>query len=266
VSRALFRYDVRSNWTIWVIFIAIMSMYLAIILSMYDPENMEAMREMLTLLPQELVSAMGYDLPVTDLVSFMASYYYSFLILLFPMIYCIIVGNRLVAGHVDRGSMAYILSTPHSRMRIAATQALFLATSVIVLIASIAVGGLVISQWMFPGELDVAAFLSLNTGVALLFLSISAICFFFSCLFDDTKHSLALGGGLPVGFFVINMLSGVGNRYEWLRHLTLFSLYEPGRILSGGQPLVLTYAVLAGIAALLYGAGIYPFHHRDLPL
>jgi len=266
MSRTLFRYTTRSNWVIWVIFFAIMALYLSMIISMYDPEDAGAMSEMLTLLPKELVSAMGYDLVITDLASFMASYYYGFLIFLFPMIYCIIIGNRLVAAHVDRGSMAYLLSAPSSRVKIVLTQAAFLIVSVFLLIGMIGVVGLGFCQLMFPGELDGAAFLWLNLGAILLFLAVSAICFFFSCLFDDAKYSLALGAGIPVLFFVINTLSNVSTDYGWLNYLTLFSLYDPARILSGEQSIVTSCLIFTGIAAVLYGGGIYLFNRRDLSL
>ncbi len=57
---------------------------------------------------------MGFSGLVTDLTGYLASWLYGLLMFGFPMVYCIILGNRLVARQVDSGSFAYLLSTPHS--------------------------------------------------------------------------------------------------------------------------------------------------------
>lgn len=162
--------------------------------------------------------------------------------------------------------MSYLLSTPNSRKRIITTQAIFMAASVTFLIALIGLAGLCLTQAMFPGELDVAKFMSLNLGVIALFLALSSVSLLFSCWFNDTKHSLALGGGIPVLFFVMNMLAGTGAGHDWIRYLTLFSLYDPVKILSEEQPVLLTSLALVGIAGALYGLAICVFDRRDLPL
>lgn len=266
MSRTLFRYTVRSNWILAVIFFGIMFMYLAIIISMYDPEGIEHMIALVEMLPDELAALMGFDIAITDMISFLASYYYSFLIILFPLIYCIIIANRLVAKHVDHGSMTYMLCTPESRVRIITTQALFMIISIVTLLSLIALTGLALSQIMFPGELDVGMYISLNLGAVMLFLALSSICFFFSCLFDDTRYSLALGGGIPVLFFIISLLTNMGMGHEWLRYLTLLTLYDPAKILYGQQSVFMVSLVFAAIAAALYSAAIHVFSRRDLPL
>lgn len=266
MSWALFKYTARSSFLISTIFFAVMLFYLAIIIAMYDPENLQAMSDMLKLLPEELVQAMGYGMMVTDMTSFIASYYYGFIIILFPMIYCVIMGNRLVAKHVDRGSMAYILSTPHTRAEVVTTQAVYLVASTTLLIALIGAIGLVVSQAMFPRDLDITTYLSLNLCAILLLLAISSICFFFSCLFSDTKYSLALGGGIPVLFFVISMLTDVSGSYGWLRFFTLFTLFDPAEIVSAGNVGLVNCLILVVITVILYGSGIYIFDRKDLSL
>ncbi len=266
MSFSLFKATTKSNWVIFVIFFAILLMYMWVMVSMYDPENIEAMSIYIETLPESMIDAFGYGDTPTDLVTFMAVYYYGFIILMFPLIYCIIIANRLVAAHVDRGSMAYLLATPNTRARIITTQAFYLAISVTLLLALNTAVGIASSESMFPGEMDIAAFLELNLVTILLTLAISSICFFFSCLFSEAKYSLAFGGGIPILFFVINMLRGVGDNYEWLQYLTLYSLFEPYEIVTTGQSEITLYLVLAGISLVLYVSGIFIFSRRNLYL
>jgi len=266
MSWVLYKYTARSSFIISIIFLAVMTFYMAIVMTIYDPKNLQAMRDMLELLPEELVQTMSYGLVVTDMTTFMASYYYGFLIILFPLIYCIIMGNRLVAKHVDRGSMAYILSTPHTRVKIATTLAVYLSVSIILLIALIGAFGLIISQVTFPGDLDISTYLSLNLGAILLLLTISSMCFFFSCLFNDTKYSLLLGGGLPVIFFIISTLEDVSGSYNWFKFLTPFTFYNPTEIISAGHVGLSSGLSLAAMTIILYFSGIYIFNKKDLHL
>lgn len=266
MNLTLFKATTKANWVIGCIFLAVMFMYLSIIVSMYDPHDMNALNAMLETLPKELVSAMGFGTLATDLTSFIANYYYGFIIIMFPTIYCIIVANRLVARHVDRGSMAYLLSTPNSRLKIVSTQAMYLLVTVALLFGLVTIAGIGISEALFPGQLDMGSFVVLNLCALLTFFAISGICFFFSCIFNDTKYSLAFGGGLPIAFFVINMLSNVSPDFGWLSNLTLFSLFNPSNIIAGDTSIIIPSLVLAGVAAVSYLGGIFIFKDRDLPL
>jgi ABC-2 type transport system permease protein len=262
MSFTLFKTTARANWVTGVIILLVMVMYLAIIISMYDFE----INEMIELLPEGLANAMGYSEVFTGLTGFIASYYYCFLVIMFPMIYCIIVANALVARYVDRGSMAYLLSTPNTRLKIINTQAVYMLVSVTVLFGIITALGIGISEAMFPGELDIKGFLLLNLGALCAFYSISGISFLSSCIFNETKYTLALGGGIPVLFFVINMLSNVNPDYEWIINFSLFALYRPADIINRDPFTIIAMIVLVLIAAVLYGSAIAIFNRRNLPV
>lgn len=266
INLSLFKSTARSNWLIFLIFFAILQMYMSVMLGMYDPDNIDAMRQMMETMPEGIMDAFGYGGTPTDLITFMALYYYGFIILMFPMIYCIILANRLVASHVDKGSMAYLLATPNTRVKIITTQAIYMALSVTLLLTINTLSGTAISELMFPGEMDISAFLKLNLVAILLTLAISSICFFFSCIFNEAKFALAFGAGIPILFFIINMLRNIGDRFEWLQYLTLYSLFEPHDIVTGEQEVLFISLAFVAIALLLYSLGIYIFSRRNLYL
>lgn len=265
ISKPVLKATIKQNYTVFLIILAVLMLYLPIIITMYDPETKDSLNEVLKILPKEMVAAMGFDDLGNTLLDFVASYFYGFLILLLPMIYTIIVANRSVASHVDRGSMAYLLSTPNTRARIAITQALYLIVSVSMLIALVTVIGIVVCNFSFPGELDVNGFILLNCGALLLYYALTGIGFLGSCLFNDTKYSLTVGAGLPVAFLLLQMISDVGEATEFLKYFTLYTLFDPAKITSG-EGYAISFVVLALIAVLTYGAAILSFHKRDLPL
>ncbi len=266
MSMPLFKATLKQNWIIFIIFLAILLMYMSIMISMYDPEDIAAITQFYETLPRAMLDAFAFDAPIINMITFIATYFYGFLVLMFPLIYCIILANRLVAAHVDRGSMAYLLATPNSRPKIIFTQAVYMALSVIVLLTLTAASGTAISEALFPGELDIAAFIKINMAAILLTLAVSSICFFFSCLFNETKHSLAVGGGVPVLFFVINMLRNISDNFSWLEYLTIYSLFNPRALATGEESLLIPGLIFAAITLTLYAGGTFIFSRRNLYL
>ena len=141
-SKPLLKATIKQNYMVFIIILAVLMLYLPIIILMYDPSTQDSLNDILELLPQGLVSAMGFDNLGVTLTDFIGGYFYGFLILLLPSIYTIIICNRCIAFHVDKGSMAYLLSTPNRRTKIAITQALFIIASTTLMIALIALAGI----------------------------------------------------------------------------------------------------------------------------
>ncbi len=265
MNLALLKANIKSNWVLFVVLLLIGFMYMSVIVSMYEPGTTDVWEELLDLLPVSLTKAMGFEMIGEGLTGFIGSYFYGFLIILFPIIYCIMINIRLVSKHVDSGSMAYLLSTPHKRKTIAITQALFSLLGMVLLISLVALLGFAISATMFPGELDTNTYLMLNVGAVALFTAIGGICFFFSCYFNETKGAAAFGAGIPVLFFLIDMLTGISPRLDFLRSMTLFTLYDTADILAG-EPVWIPFLAMLGIGLMLYIAGIRLFTRKDLPI
>jgi ABC-2 type transport system permease protein len=266
ISLPLLKSNFRGSVVIFLIFAAILSMYMSVIASMYDPTSIEAIEIMLATLPKEMISAMSFSFPEMSLIGFLAGYYYGFLILLFPLIFTAILANRAIASYVDSGSMAFLLSTPNPRWKIALTQAVFLLFSVTLLIVIVTLVGIGISEATFPGELDISRFLMLNLGVILLYFAISGIGFFASCLFNETRLSLALGAGLPVLFLLMRMISGVSEELAPIGNASLLSLFDPPAILAQESSVLPSFLALFALGLALYAAGIVIFTKKDLPL
>lgn len=266
MNTKLFKANTRSNLVMFLIFLGLMLMYLSMITSMFDPKSAEDINALLSSLPEQLAKAVGFTDISSNLTGFLGNMYYGFIAVMFPMIYCILLGNKLMAKQIENGSMSYLLSTPNSRSKIAVTQALYLLGSTTLLVSLVTLCGIGISNAMFGGLLDTGKFISLNTGLLLLFYAISGICFFFSCLFNESSSSLVFGAGIPVLFFVMKMLANAGNKFSWISNFTLLSLFDPAKILAGDSFAYLSWIILGGIAVVLYAGGIIVFNKKDLPL
>ena len=85
-------------------------------------------------------------------------------------------------------------------------------------------------------------------------------------LFVMSVLSLALGAGTATVFYLIQMLANMGGKLETLRYITLFTLFQPDKLLAGEAAGWVFAAVLGLLGTALYAAGILLFHRRDLPI
>jgi ABC-2 type transport system permease protein len=199
------------------------------------------------------------------LVGFMANSFYTLMAIIFPMLYSIIVGNRLVAEKVDHGDMSGLLSTPTKRISIVITKAIYFVCSLVLMWTVIYLVGLGVSQLFQPGELDLDTFLLLNIGCLLYHLAISSICYIASCVFNVSKMSMALGGGISLFFYVIALIVKLSDNLDILKYFTLNTLYDTEKIIEGSG-YGANFLILAITAVVLYTSGIIVFCKKDLPL
>lgn len=265
MNLTLFKLNIKNNSGLMLIFLGVLSMYMVIMMYMFDPLATESMNAMMASLPPEMVSAFGFDSAGSTLISFMAGFYYSFLIFMFPMVYYIILSNKLVAKMVDSGSMAYLLQTPVSRKKIIFTQGIYLLFSIGMLFTLLFGVGMLASNTMFPGMMDVDIFFKLHFSAMLLTMASAMISFFYSCLFNESRKSLAFGAGIPITFILLMMIGDVSDKGEFFSNLSLFSLLDAIAISQNGSVLGINILFVC-IIVILFGASIIIFDKKRLPI
>lgn len=265
MSISLFKSLIKRNWLLLVIFIAILTMYQSVMILMYNPDDMEALTAMIKMLPEEMMQAMGFTNAITDLTGYLASWLYGMLMLGFPMVYAIILGNRLVAKMVDNSSFAYLLSTPNSRNKIIFTSGVFALSTVAILFAAMFLIGTLICSIVHPGLLDVSAFLKLNVTTMLVNMTVMMITFFFSCVFNETRLSLSFGAGIPILLLLMNMLGSAAEKIEFIKTVSIYGMYDPVGLVHGSDVFMINAFYVILIIALFTG-GLTIFNRKRLPL
>ncbi|WP_017380027.1 ABC transporter permease subunit [Paenisporosarcina sp. TG-14] len=258
-DKSLFIHLIKTNLKIFIIIAGALSLLIGIVMSIFTPETMDEITKASMDTP---INPLG---DISTLIAFVANQYFGNFALIFAMIYSIIIGNKLIADQVDKGSMAYHLSTPITRTQYTFTSAIYFVSSLLVMFGLVFVVGYGVAELVQPGELPVKEFFILTVGSLLLHLAISGITFFASCLFNRSSNSLALGAGLTVFFYAANILSGMSASLELLKSITIIALFDTNAIIQnesyGGQ-----LVLLAMLTFVLYFIGIIVFKRKDLPL
>jgi len=258
-SKPLLNHTIKSNFKLFGIITCILLLLITVIMSVFVPSTIEDIKNASV---GATINPLG---DISSLIAFIANQFYGMMAIIFPMIYSIIIGNKLIAGQVDKGSMAYNLSTPTTRTQITSTSALYLIGSLVVMFALIAFIGTSVATIIQPDVIDYGAFLMLTLGCFLLQFAISGIAFFSSCFFNNSSKSLSFGVGMPLAFFALKLVSGMSDKLEFLKYFSLNSLYDTTAIMDG-EGYAIKLIVLAAIGVILYVASINVFKKKDLPL
>lgn len=266
MSLPLLRTTFKRHWLVWLLFFCIMVMYLVVIAYMYDPATMQSMDALLNLLPKAMIDAFGFQMGMTTLTGFIVSYFFGFLAHILALFYTLLLSGALVAKLVDNGSMAYLLTTPTSRGRIIVTQMFYLYTSLLLLF--ILAGGVscLCINYMFPGLLDVGAFLRVLCYTLLVSFAVASFCMLCSCLFSTNSAATGLSTGVAVGLLLLQMMGSASPSLSFLQRLTPYGWMPPASVMNGAPEALSAAVVLLVLTAVLSSIGYVIFTKKQLAI
>ena len=261
-SLPLFKQSVRSNAVMW-----------------------GAMTSVMTLLCTQFAA-----LEMTQNLLFVI--FYGMMTTILPGIYVLVTANKLIAGQVDRGSMAYVLSTPIKRMSVVFTQMVFLVGSLVGMFGVMTLVHLAVNQAkpitlatamgmgatggndamsaMMTGDLTSSMILKVNLSALVVCIAMAAVCFAFSGIFSSSKYSVGLSGSFVGVTILANMLAMFGSMgvsgLDKFKYLTICSFYDYKSVLLSDNDWIFKMIFPALISLAAFTAGAVVFKKKDLPL
>ena len=198
--------------------------------------------------------------------------------LLLPMIFVIMTANGLLAGQVDSGSMAYILSTPTKRSKVTITQMLYLILAVLLMYVCICTTSIVCMEIIKDSEITITMeeMIEFNIGAFFVMFAVSGICYLSSAIFNREKNSISVGGGLTMFFLVCSILGLFGEKVipsairidamNYFNYASIITFFNVNSMLNGTNDYIGGLAILFIIGLITYIIGIIKFDRKDLPL
>jgi len=250
-SLSLFRQSVKANRVIWSVMTAVMTVLCV------------------------QFSALDMTRPLLFTV------FYGMMTTILPGIYVLVTSNKLIAGQVDRGSMAYILSTPIRRETVVFTQSVFMVVSLVLMfavetLAHIAVNTAAplslatVGYTGLAGNISTKMIIQINASAFIVCLAMAAICMAFSGIFNSSRYAIGLAGAFLGESILVNMLAMFGrlgvDGLKNLKYATICSFYDYESVLLGKENWAdhLLIPLIIGVLAFIIGGTV--FKKKDLPL
>jgi len=188
--------------------------------------------------------------------------------LLFALTWAFILTNtsRVISAEVDRGTADVLLGLPLSRW------SYYLSVSVVwvlcgVVLTGAPLAGVWLGERLYPLEeplgFDRLALVACNLFT--LHLAISAAGMLASACFTRRAAAIAVVLGGLLASFLINFLSQFWPPAAHFSFLGLLDYYRPLAVVRDGAVSPRDVAVLCGIAAAMWGGGLWRFSTRDIP-
>ncbi len=154
------RQTIRSNFKFLCVFTLVLCIFLVVMINVFTPEVVTDLQSAAQgTIAAHILTGNG------TLTGFMSNSFYALMAIVFPMVYSIIVGNRMIAEKIDKGTMAGFLSTPVSRLAIVCTSAAYFILSLAVMWAVSTFAGIAAADAFQPDSLDKDVFIKLNLAL-----------------------------------------------------------------------------------------------------
>jgi ABC-2 type transport system permease protein len=267
MSGSLYRAMIKTNGKL-MLYMGLGSFVIMVAYVMLFPaianQNMD---QLLKSMPESVLKAFHLSDGLNTLTGFLIAEFYSMIYLILLIVYSVLTANHLVSRLVDRGSMAYLVATPNSRIRIITTQISFLLTGLVFISICIVLGAWVSDTWLIDKSmLDMHVFLRINLVGFLTFAVISAYSFLFSCIFNDERRAVSISAGITILFLILDIVGKVSDDLDWLRNFTIFRVFDPSKIADGAVNVMPLSIGLAVASIILFVAGAIIFKRKDLPV
>jgi len=101
----LLKHEMLATAKLFCIILAVLMLYIISIVYMYNPEMSNTLKQLTATMP-EMMAAFGMGSIGDTLIEFLSTYLYGFLLLILPLVFIIMLANKLIMGYIDNGSMA----------------------------------------------------------------------------------------------------------------------------------------------------------------
>ena len=248
-SYTVFKHALKSNYFLWLIVTLTTTIFLSA-----------------TIFAVESLTSDGASLPGADgnIFSLLNQTFFSMIGILLPLIYIVVVSNKVISKEVDNGSMAFTMTSPVGRTRLIFSRLLFLFISIVTMFTIITIGGLAAASTLSI-NFDSGTMLKLMLNLLFLELSFAGITILMSSIFNKSSLSLGLGAGLTLGMFLVSTIASLATDLEPLKYLSLVQFYDVNGIINNSENQI-NIIILVVVFTTLSFIGIQVFRKKNLPL
>ena len=214
-----------KSFCIWII--ATILLFLVVFLvypSIINGPEVESLNEMMTMFPEELLKSFNMDISSIDSAyGWLKSEGFVFLILIIGC-YSGILGSNILLKEESDKTIEYLGVMPIKRKNIVLSKCL--VGIIYIILFTLAIGIFNFIGLDLSGDFDKKQYILLSLTPLLACIPVFFICMFLSTLTNKTKKMLGVSLGLVILSYVLNTLSSLSEKVEFLKYFSVFTLSD----------------------------------------
>jgi ABC-2 type transport system permease protein len=256
--------EINTNFKSFIIWTSIIIGMYIIVFLVYPSiaKDAQSMNEMLKMFPRELLEHFNMDvIGMSTVFGWVATEGFMMLTLVGGCFFAMLGANILLKEENDK-TIEFLYSKPINRNKIVISK--LLAGFIYILLFNLSIAVVVLIGLILSDELELKKWILLSLIPIFLHLFFFTFSFLLSIFFTKTGKSTAINlGGLFI-FYLLNVLSAMSEKIEFLKYLSPFYYINARSVLSEGKIEILNTLIVFLISLLLIFLSFKIYNKKEL--
>jgi len=261
----IFRRELKSNARGLVIWSLVLGGLVLMMMSVYPSfaEDAQTAEEMLNVFPEPLAKVFGMD--TLNLGTYTGFYGVEVHLIntLVGSVYAALLAAGMLAKEENDHTAEFLLSKPVTRIEVTGQKLAAVLTNLFMLNAVITAVSFACTGFADEAvELDILAWYLLATF--LLHVTVASVSFLLSAVMRRTRSIVSIALGIVFLSYALHIMAGLSDRFDFLRHVSLFSFTDAAAIVENGGLDAPCAAVMVLVSLLCAFGAIGYYHNKDI--
>jgi ABC-2 type transport system permease protein len=221
------------------------------------------MEDMLVLFPEPLQNVFGMN--TLSLATYTGFYGVEVHLIntLVGSVYAALLAAGILAKEENDHTAEFLLSKPVTRASVAGQKLAAVFTNLLILNAVIAAVSFACTGFA-DEQVDTAILSWYLLATFLLHITFASVAFLLSAAMRRSRNIVSLSLGIVFLSYALRILSGLSDRFDFLRHVSVFSFVDAADIVRNGGLDALDSAVMALASMVCAAAAIAHYRRKDI--
>lgn len=258
--------EFKTNLKSFIIWLAILIILFLVVYLIYPyiitDENIKNIDELMKVFPPEVLKAFNMDMSsISTAYGWFKSEGFMFIMLIIG-IYSSFLGGNILLKEESEQTIEYLGVKPIKRSTIVTNK---LIISIIYIISIVLLFGIFnYISLKLSGYIETKQFILLSFTPLLIGLPFFAINLFISTYLHKTKKTIGISLGLVFFFYVINVLSELSSKVEFLRYFSIYSLAGTRNVMANNKINPILILISICITALFIVGTYIRYNKKEL--
>ena len=255
--------ELKANLKSFIIWTSILVVLYAVVIILYPhivpADSMDAMKEMMQIFPEEILKAFNMDIDsMSSAYGWLSSEGFT-LMLLATGVYASLMGASIVLKEESDKTIEYLGMLPVKRSQILTNK---IIVALVYIVGLVLLVGFVDYLALLTGEFN--SHLQLSLTPLLIALPFFAINLFISMFLHKTKATIGISLGVVFISYVINVLSLLSDKVEFLKYFSIHTLADTINVVKDTKINPLMVIVSLVITVLFIGLSYIRYNKKEL--